>query len=433
MFEHTVNFFESVLVTAVLYFLCKRKKLGKTKYIIAFCFFLFQFAFITGINYFSMTESVFEIIELSASFLYVSLISKDSAAYKFFICAVPYNIIGIENTIQNTTTSYILFHKIDYYLLAEKYRIINVVISQLIHLILLHFAVKTINNMDVAMKDRDYYLLGIIFFICNFMTICFETLGYHFENQDLFMLLGIYSIVLFIVLIVYLFVSVYRHSTTEAKQQIELDILQSQQASNRKILEAQGDLYQLRHDMKHFIQALKNPDIMQSPETVQDTISQYEELVRNVPVPITTLSPAINHVLNIKREEALRKGIDFTASLNITHDINMEDSDLYLLLSNLLDNAIKHIGILKHIRVEMNDVEKMFRIRISNSIAHAVLDKNGNFISSSKDIEHGYGIRTVESIVSKYDGFISYAEENGELTISVMVEKSCCTKEKSLS
>ena len=172
---------------------------------------------------------------------------------------------------------------------------------------------------------------------------------------------------------------------------------------------------------------------MQSPETVQDTISQYEELVRNVPVPITTLSPAINHVLNIKREEALRKGIDFTASLNITHDINMEDSDLYLLLSNLLDNAIKHIGILKHIRVEMNDVEKMFRIRISNSIAHAVLDKNGNFISSSKDIEHGYGIRTVESIVSKYDGFISYAEENGELTISVMVEKSCCTKEKSLS
>lgn len=421
MFEYTINTFESLLVTVVLYNLCRRKRTERIKYFIAFCFFLFQFSFITGINHFSMTESVFEFIELLVSFTYVSLISTDSVAYKFFICAIPYNVIGIENTIQNTTVSYILFHKIDYYLLAERYRIINVLISQLIHVVLFYFIIRIVNRIELTIKDRDYYLLGFIFYICNFMTICFETLGYHFENQDLFMLLGIYSIVMFIILIVYLFVSIYRHSTTETKQQIELDILRSQQASSRKLLDAQSDLYQLRHDMKHFIQALKNPDIIQSPNTINNMISQYEELVKNVPVPITTLSPAINHVLNIKREEAIRKGIDFAVSLNITHDIDMEDSDLYLLISNLLDNAVEHIGMLKHIRVEMSDVGKMFRIKISNSIDHPVLDEKGNFISTGKDPEHGYGIKTVEDIISRYNGYIAYNDENGELMVSIMI------------
>ena len=421
MFEYTVNLFESLLVTVVLYNLSRRKKTGRAKYVFAFCFFLFQFVFISTVNLFSMTESIFEILELAASFIYVSLISNDPAPYKFFICTIPYNIIGIENTIQNTTLSYILFHKIDYYLLAERYRIINVIIAQLIHAALFCCIIKIASRIELTIKERDYYLLGLIFYVCNFMTICFETLGYHFENQDLFMLLGIYSIVLFVVLIVYLFVSIHRHSATEAKQQIELNILQSQQSSNKKILEAQSDLYKLRHDLKHFIQALKNPGIIQNPDTIHDTINQYEELVKNVPAPITTISPAINHVLNIKREEALRKGIDFTVSLNIIHDIDMEDSDLYLLLSNLLDNAIEHIGMLKHIRVEMNNIGNMLRILISNSIDHPVLDNKGKFISYDKDPEHGYGIKTVETIILKHDGFISYSDEGNELTVSVMI------------
>ncbi len=420
-FEHSINLFESFLIMLVLYFLCRRKKAGKSKYIFSFCFFLFQFSFITGINYVSMTESVFEIIELSASFLYVSLICEDSVAYKFFICAIPYNIIGIENMIQNSTISYILFHKIDYYMLADQYRAINVIVSQLIHMVLFYYVVRIVNKMDQTMKDQDYYLLGLIFFVCNYLTICFETLGYHFEDQDVFMLLGIYSIVLFIVLIVYLFVSIYRHSMVETKQQIELDILHSQQSANRKILEAQNGLYQLRHDMKHLFQVLRRPEILNDKDGFENIITEYESLVKNTAVPITTISAPINYVLNIKREEAISKGIDFTSTLNITHEIAMEDSDLYLLLSNLLDNAIEHIGMLKRIRVEMNDVEKMFKIRITNSIDHPALDDKGNFISYSTNPEHGYGIKTIDSILKKYDGFIAYSDDNNDLVATVML------------
>ena len=368
-----------------------------------------------------MTESVYMIIEILASYAFVSLISNDSASYKFFVCAVPYNVIGIENTIQNTTVSYILFHKIDYYLLAEKYRMINVTVSQIIHVLIFYYVIKINNGMETAIKDKDYFLLALILFVCNFMTICFETVGYHFENQDLFMVFGIWSVLIFVILIIYLFVSIYRHSVYETKQEIELEILESQQSSNRKILDVQSELYQLRHDMKHFIQALKNPDILKNENDLQNTIGQYESIVQNTVLPITTMSSAVNYVLNIKREEATRKGIDFSSMLNITHEINMEDDDLYLLLSNLLDNAIEHIGMMKKIRVEMNDVGKMFVIKISNSIDYPVIDDSGNFIISNRNEEHGYGTKTIENILSKYDGYISYIEKHGELLATAII------------
>jgi len=421
MFEHIVNIFEVLIFTFTLFSLCKEKRPGKGKYLASVIFFLFQFLFVTIVNMYSMTESVFTIVELLASFLYVSIISYDSIAYRFFICAIPYNITGIENTIQNTTFSYILFGKIDFYLLASQYRVFNVITSQLIHVVLFYFVVKIVRSTKLVVNDKNYFILGLLFFLCNFMTICFEAVACHFDNQDLFMLLGIYSTVLFIVLAIRLFILIHHHSIIQDKQQIQLDILRNQRVSNKKILEAQNNLYKLRHDMKHLIQVLNNPNIYNDKNAFKNTIEEYEALVKNTVVPITTVSAPVNYVLNIKKEEAIRKGIDFTTTLNITHDINMEDSDIYLLLSNLLDNAIEHIGILKRIRVEMSDVGKMFKIKISNSIDHSVLNKDGTFINNSNDPEHGFGIKTIESILQKYDGFISYSEDSNQLIASVII------------
>ena len=69
----------------------------------------------------------------------------------------------------------------------------------------------------------------------------------------------------------------------------------------------------------------------------------------------------------------------------------------------------------------MNDVGKMFRIRISNSIDHSVLRNDGTFVSASTVLEHGYGIKTIESITDKYNGYISFSEENYELIATVML------------
>ena len=141
-----------------------------------------------------------------------------------------------------------------------------------------------------------------------------------------------------------LFNSLYSHIVEESKQKLEINILQSQIESNEKVLRTREELNRIRHDMKHFILLLKKENINIQSDEINETIRQYESVDLSS-VPIQTRIPAINYVLNIKREEALLKNISFICSINLTKDVQMEDSDLYLLLSNLIDNAIIHIGI----------------------------------------------------------------------------------------
>ena len=65
--------------------------------------------------------------------------------------------------------------------------------------------------------------------------------------------------------------------------------------------------------------------------------------------------------------------------MTLSHTIKMEDSDLYLLISNLLDNAMQHVGSKKNIVLEISEVGNCLKIIERNSIDHNVL-KDGEFI-----------------------------------------------------
>ena len=120
----------------------------------------------------------------------------------------------------------------------------------------------------------------------------------------------------------------------------------------------------------------------------------------------------MNYVLTIKKQEAAERGIDFDSTLNIPCSIPMEDADLYLLLSNLLDNAIQHIGIRRKISVEIISIEDRLSIRVINSADIKVLD-NDNNIKYRPSEKHGYGIMTVRTLLSKYGGTL-YLDQDDE-------------------
>ncbi len=111
----------------------------------------------------------------------------------------------------------------------------------------------------------------------------------------------------------------------------------------------------------------------------------------------------MNYVLTLKKQEAIERGVDFDATINIPSPIPMEDADLYLLLSNLLDNAIQHIGIRRKISVEIISLEDRLSFRVINSADIKVLDSN-NSIKYRPSEKHGYGIMTVRTLLSKYGG-----------------------------
>ena len=421
MFETLVNIFECVTQYLFIFLLANKNDNRTANIVLTVFFSAATYAFINHVNLFSMSESIFVLLEYALAFLYTSLISKDRFGRKLLISTLPFNTIGIWNILQNITWSYLLYQKIDFFLLMEEHRTAVVLLAQLMHTAIYAAVIFLHRRQKNFLADRDSFLLAAALIVCNIMTICFESVALHLDDQDKFMVLGIYAVLLFAVLIIYLFQSICRHSINEQKQRLELEMSKSQQIYNSKILETQKRLQELRHDMKHFIQALKELEESPDKTTVHEAIEKYESTVSLEPVPIRTPSKALDYVVNIKREEALQKDIDFIMSINLTHDIDMEDDELYLVLANLLDNAIEHIGMRKRIYLEVRDVSDMLMIRITNSVDLQVLNDREEFIRYFHDEKHGYGVPTVKKILENNGGFLRYHQDEGDLVATAMI------------
>ena len=69
----------------------------------------------------------------------------------------------------------------------------------------------------------------------------------------------------------------------------------------------------------------------------------------------------------------------------------------------------------------------MFMIHVTNSIDLPVLDHNGEISRNRMEDGHGYGIRTVEKILEKYDGFVSFNENDLDFIATALVPFSRIT------
>ena len=93
-----------------------------------------------------------------------------------------------------------------------------------------------------------------------------------------------------------------------------------------------------------------------------------------------------------------------------------------MLLSNLLDNAIQHIGMEKNIRLTMNTQANFLRVSVVNSVDRQVLDEDGNMIRFNDKKSHGYGIGTIKEIVKKYDGIFEFRQIGFDLEAQFVIE-----------
>jgi hypothetical protein len=273
-----------------------------------------------------------------------------------------------------------------------------------VHLVIFYYIQKIIHKQNFMLSNADALFAALILLVCFFMSLCFETVLYNFNNSSVFMALGVCSVFLLCTLLCMFLLRISRQRQDSLKESFELQQLKQDHAISEQIMDAREQLYQLRHDIKHFMALIDSEGSILSGEAKKQS-DRIRERIGESGTPITTPSAPITYVLNLKRDEAINSGIDFKCSVNLTKPLEMEDSDLYLLLSNLLDNAIKHIGIKKRITVDIRETNDLCIIIISNSIDHSIINP-----TLQKEDGHGFGISTIERIVKRYDGILDFSE-----------------------
>jgi len=190
----------------------------------------------------------------------------------------------------------------------------------------------------------------------------------------------------------------------------------------------------IRHDIKHhdkyILSTLQNiPNIsdeqQQYIENIKKYINDLDEQFMDIDYKIITGNSVIDNILNYKIRTAQKLGIDVRYYIE-NNPIEIADIDMCRIFGNLFDNAIeacKKSGLKdKDIEIRMHK-KKVYRcITVSNSTDNLVLQENPNLTSTKKGNGlHGFGLKSIRSIVEKYDGFFNFYESNNRIFFEILL------------
>ncbi len=104
--------------------------------------------------------------------------------------------------------------------------------------------------------------------------------------------------------------------------------------------------------------------------------------------------------------------------LDLTLSIPLKPTDLSILIGNALDNAIESVEKISDpdkrlIHVSVNRQKGFLRIRVENCYEGDIRFVAG-LPSTRKDARyHGYGMKSIRSVVEKYNGSMTVKAEDG--------------------
>lgn len=140
-----------------------------------------------------------------------------------------------------------------------------------------------------------------------------------------------------------------------------------------------------------------------------------DEIINKVsPTYVNCKNKVVNAILEEKSYECENSGIKFVTDIELENNMAISNPELCIVVSNLLDNAIraceKVVG--KFISISAREKQGYLVIKQENSFDGVVENHHTGLLS-----EHGLGLGIIESLAMKYDGSLkTETEENPDGT-----------------
>jgi signal transduction histidine kinase len=291
------------------------------------------------------------------------------------------------------------------------FKLIAVIIKNILSFV----AVKIICNFKksyITETGRIYFVfLLMVPVICIIVALIILNLILLYNVTSTFFVLIAYIGLMYVNVIVF---SIYEATMRQLEEGYKYKLIEKQlelQLNHyNKLAENREVLSEVIHDFKNHLNCIYN---LYKYEKKNDLGNYIENLI-SITDPekvIDTGNPVIDAVLSEKLDMADKMGIKFRHELNLPSNVEIEYTDLCIVLGNSLDNAIeacKRINdnmLNKEIRLSMNHRDSYMIIVITNTCDQLPI-KGEKFYRSSKSSPelHGIGLQSIERTVKKYNG-----------------------------
>ena len=209
-----------------------------------------------------------------------------------------------------------------------------------------------------------------------------------------------------------------------AKLQQENQFLSMQQQRYENLRTAIEEARQARHDMRHQLNQISALAEAGDLENLKSYLAQTVSRIPNLDMCFCE-NRAADSVVGYYCAMAKRDEIPFRARLDLPETLPVDEMDMCLVLSNLLENALeaslrtapgkRQIEITACVHAD-----RILLIEVENAFDGEINEKNGVF-RSSKRRENGIGIQSVTRIAEKTGGTSTFTHQNGTFTAKVML------------
>ena len=420
---YVVVFFVEMLISYILFNnIFERKTSLKSTAIIGIVF--FEFGAVVNICFFS-TVWLNCLISFLANVLFSNVCFKTKKSKSIFYSILLVSLSSLLELISVLIISSFSQLNVSNYESQTIILISEVMISKIIYFFLITFLLRfikyDISSLRVPLGFYFYPATALISMICFWYISIQETLTYKTQ-----IIIAFICIMLFLASIVVFFA--FQHSI---QKENELLLIQQEQDKIQTdityydILEKQNkDLRIYAHDAKNHLSAIKN--LNNNPEIERHISKMIESLAK-----YSKVCHSGNHTLDVIIDKYVTEcelnNIIFEFDIKNNNLSQIEPYDLVGILGNLLDNAIEATEKSKDktVRIESDFRNNFSVIIVSNSCVNTPKLDNSKLPSTTKNNKrlHGFGLKSVQKTVKKYNGDISfdYDYETKTFLVTIMI------------
>lgn len=311
----------------------------------------------------------------------------------------------------------------------------NYIISGIICIIALLLVRCYLQSKNITLYTK-INAINVLLFVPAFLIICLARItaiyGGEISNEEAAFInginitkgavLGILAITLFIVLVIL----VYQKKEMKRLMVLKDKCIREQTEQYKMAMNKERELRRFRHDYNAHMTAISGLLANGEYDKLQEYIKSMGYFKEKFNL-VNSGNIITDAVFNQYKELCDKDNIEFEISGKLPENFNMAETDLCVLLSNLISNAyeaaLKCEDDRRIISVEIRNSDDDIFIDVSNSVNGEVVFKNGLPVTDKPDRKnHGFGAENILEVVERNGGYIEWKQlDKGRFTAEIML------------
>lgn len=179
-----------------------------------------------------------------------------------------------------------------------------------------------------------------------------------------------------------------------------------------------------RHDIHHHINVVYQLAKENKIEQLIEYLEEYNKIDSTKEPMVYCNNSTVDAILNHYILLAKDNGIEVHLNVALPEELKIRDTDLCIVIGNLLENAIEASKKEKNKRIKLriNRSNEYICMLVSNLYNGEIKKGHSGYYSRKREFKDtGIGLSSVSAVVEKYDGRMEVDHTNGEFNVFIMM------------